>query len=205
MFSNFIKFLKFQINNAGILASKQVTPEGIEMNIGVNHIGHFLLTNLLLDLLKAAAPSRVITVASEIHHCTSEIRKDEFERNKSFYMWKQFARSKLANVLFMRELAKKLEGSGVTSNGLCPGAVRTEAIDKFNIFVRTIMYPIKKLFFKSPEVGAETPVMLAVEPQLEKFNGVFYKFCEPRETAASAQNDEIASWLWDESVKLTGL
>jgi NAD(P)-dependent dehydrogenase (short-subunit alcohol dehydrogenase family) len=162
------------------------------MNIGVNHIGHFLLTNLLLDLLKAAAPSRVITVASEIHH-TSEMRKDEFERNKFFWsQWKQFAHSKLANVLFMRELAKKLEGSGVTSNGLCPGAINTEAIDKFNIFVRIIMYPIKKLFFKTPEVGAETPVMLAVEPQLEKVNGVFYKFCEPRATAASAQNDDGA-------------
>lgn len=187
-----------------MLASKQETSEGIEMNIGVNHIGHFLLTNLLLDLLKAAAPSRVITIASDIHHA-AEMKKDEFERNKSFHMWKQYAHSKLANVLFMKELAKILEETGVTSNGLCPGAVSTEAIDKFNIIVRIIMYPIKKLFFRSPEVGAETPVMLAVEPELKEVNGKFFKFCEIRATGSSAQNDEIASWLWDESIKLTGL
>jgi retinol dehydrogenase 13 len=186
-----------------MLASKQETAEGIEMNIGVNHIGHFLLTNLLLDLLKASAPSRVITIASDIHHC-AELKPDEFERNKSLNMWEQYAHSKLANVLFMRELAKKLEGTGVTSNGLCPGAVNTEAIDKFNIFVRILMYPIKKLFFKTPEVGAETPVMLAVEPELEGISGKFFKFCEVREPGQSALDDEMAAWLWEESAKLTG-
>lgn len=197
------KKLDVLINNAGLLADKKVTKDGLEKNVGVNHIGHFLLTHLLLDMLKYAAPSRVVIVSSGIHQA-AVIQKDEFERNKTFNQWKAFSHSKLANLLFMRELSKRLVGTGVTANALCPGAVSTEAIDKFNILVRMIMYPIKKIFFKSVEIGAETYVMLAVEPELETVTGKYFKVCVDTEPAQSARDDEIASWLWEQSEKLTG-
>lgn len=190
------------INNAAVFESQQKTADGLEMNMGVNHVGHFLLTNLLLDLLKAAAPSRVVIVTSSIFRA-AEIKKDEFERIHTFGKWKTYSHSKLANILFMSEMARKLNGSGVTVNALCPGAVKTEAIDKFNFFARIILIPIKWLFFKTPDVGAETHVMLAVEPELAYVSGKFFKDCKITETSSSAVNDDIAAWLWDESEKLT--
>lgn len=192
------------LNNAALMASKQETKDGQEMNIGVNHLGHFLLTNLLLDLLKAATPSRVIIVSSNIHK-TVEMQKDFFDKVKSFNKWKAYSLSKLANVLFMRELSKKLDGTGVSANAMCPGPVDTEAMNKFNIFFRAIMWPIKKLTFKSVEVGAETHVMLAVEPAIEAETGKYFRDCKILELAPSALNEDIATWLWDESVKITGL
>lgn len=196
------KKLDVLINNAAIFCSNEVTKDGLEKNFGVNHLGHFLLTNHLLDLLKCAAPSRIVIVSSSIHKA-AEIKKDEFDRNKSFNKWKAYAHSKLANLLFMRELSKRLVGTGVTVNALCPGAVSTEAIDKFNIFARILLYPVKWFYFKKVEVGAETHVMLAVEPELEKVSGKFFKDCVEAETAPSAQNDDIGSWLWEQSEKIT--
>lgn len=197
------KKLDILINNAGLLANHQVTKDGLEKNIGVNHIGHFLLTHLLLDMLKFAAPSRVVIVSSGIHQL-AVIRKDEFERNKTFNQWKAFSHSKLANLLFMRELSKRLVGTGVTANAVCPGATSTEAIGKFNILVRMFMYPIQKLFFRSVEIGAETYVMVAVEPELEKVTGKYFKVCVDTEPSEAARDDDIAVWLWDQSEKLSG-
>lgn len=119
--------LDILINNAGLLSPMERTKDGFEINMGVNHLGHFLLTNLLLDLLKAAAPSRVVVVSSDLHRYGG-INKDDFNSEKSFPgAWKAYGNSKLANVLFTRQLAKMLQGSGVTINALCPGAVDTEA------------------------------------------------------------------------------
>lgn len=114
--------LDILINNAGLLSPLERTKDGFELNMGVNHLGHFLLTNLLLDLLKATAPSRIVVVASDLHRIGS-IDKENFNSEKSFAgSWKAYANSKLANVLFAKHLAVMLEGSGVTVNALCPGA-----------------------------------------------------------------------------------
>jgi NAD(P)-dependent dehydrogenase (short-subunit alcohol dehydrogenase family) len=118
------------------LNSGSKTEDGFEVNMGVNHLGHFLLTNLLLDLLKASAPSRIVVVASKLHSIGS-IDKDNFKAENSFPgTWKGYGNSKLANILFTRELSKKLEGTGVTINCLCPGPVDTNAPRNLNVVMR---------------------------------------------------------------------
>jgi NAD(P)-dependent dehydrogenase (short-subunit alcohol dehydrogenase family) len=113
--------LHILINNAGVMACpKSQTKDGFEMHMGTNHLGHFLLTNLLLDLLKAGTPSRVVVVSS-LFHIFGKIRQDDFMAEKFYFRWFAYGSSKLANILFTRELAKKLEGTGVTVNSLHPG------------------------------------------------------------------------------------
>lgn len=128
--------LDILINNAGLLSPYEKTKDGFELNMGVNHLGHFLMTNLLLDLLKASAPSRIIVVSSDLHRIGT-IDKDDFNSEKSFGgSWRGYGNSKLANILFMRKLAKMLDGSGVTANALCPGAVDTDATKYLNVVMR---------------------------------------------------------------------
>lgn len=128
--------LDILINNAGLLSPLERTKDGFELNMGVNHLGHFLLTNLLLDLLKSATPSRIVVVSSKLHSIGA-INKDDLNSNKSFPgSWKGYANSKLANILFVKKLAKTLEGSGVTINSLCPGGVDTEATRYLNSFMK---------------------------------------------------------------------
>lgn len=128
--------LDILINNAGLLSSGTRTEDGFEVNMGVNHLGHFLLTNLLLDLLKKSAPSRIVVVASDLHKIGT-IDKDNLNAEKSFPgSWKGYGNSKLANILFARELSKMLEGSGVTVNSLCPGPVDTDVTKNLNFVMR---------------------------------------------------------------------
>lgn len=117
--------LHILINNAGVMACpRALTKDGFEMQIGTNHMGHFLLTNLLLDLLKQSSPSRIVNVSS-LFHWYGRINREDLNSEKSYWKWIAYGQSKLANILFTRELSKKLEGSGVTANVLHPGAVRT--------------------------------------------------------------------------------
>lgn len=128
--------LDILINNAGLLSPLGRTNDGFELNMGVNHLGHFLLTNLLLDLLKLSVPSRIVVVSSALHKIGSIDRKD-FNSNEHFVgSWRAYGNSKLANLLFMRYLSKSLEGTGVSCNALCPGAVNTEATQYLNFFMR---------------------------------------------------------------------
>lgn len=115
--------LDILICNAGIMAiPRGVTENGFEMQFGVNHLGHFLLTNLLLDMLKASAPSRIIVVSSSVHRI-GKIYKEDLMSERSYWRWCAYGQSKLANILFVRELAKRLEGTGVTANSLHPGKI----------------------------------------------------------------------------------
>lgn len=124
------------VNNAGLMSPEVRTEDGFEMNMGVNHLGHFLLTNLLLDLLKKSAPSRVVVIASEAHRMGS-INREDFNSEKSFPgTWMGYCNSKLANVIFARELSKKLQGTGVIVNSCCPGPVETDVNRYLNIFMR---------------------------------------------------------------------
>lgn len=128
--------LDILINNAGLVSPLSRTKENFEMNIGVNHLGHFLLTNLLLDLLKAATPSRIVIVSSYLYN-RGQIDREDFNCIKAFPgYFKAYSTSKLANILFMRKLSKMLEGTGVTVNALCPGWVDTESSRYLNPFLK---------------------------------------------------------------------
>lgn len=122
------------VNNAGVMAvPKTMTKDGFEMQIGTNHMGHFLLTNLMMDLLKQSAPSRIINLSS-LFHWYGRINKGDLNSEKSYWRWLAYGQSKVANILFTRELARRLEGTGVTANAVHPGAVATELMRDIDIF-----------------------------------------------------------------------
>lgn len=197
--------LDILINNAGVMrCPRQTTKEGFEMQIGVNHLGHFLLTHLLLDFLKASTPSRIINVSS-IAHARGFIDTSDFNSEKNYDPKKAYEQSKLANVLFTRELAKRLEGSGVTVNALHPGIVDTELMRHMGIvtsfFGKITVYPLLWIFTKRPQSGAQTSLYCALEPSLEKVTGEYFSDCKRAEMADSAKDEKMALWLWKLSEK----
>lgn len=194
------------INNAGkILCSKALTKDGFEMQIGTNHLGHFLLTNLLLDLLKAAAPSRVIVV-SAFAHKFGDINKDDLMSENSYGRFKAYFQAKLANNLFSHELAKKLEGTGVTSNSLHPGVIIPELNSHFYgvDFIKMVYDVLAGNFAKTLTEGAQTQIYLAVDPDIEKVSGKFFNDCKEASESDKAKNEELAAWLWKKSEELVG-
>ncbi|PSN43390.1 Retinol dehydrogenase 12 [Blattella germanica] len=184
------------------------TKDGIEMQLGVNHMGHFLLTNLLLDNLKASAPSRIINVSSIAHH-RGEIKKDDLNSEKHYDGGDAYNQSKLANVLFTRELAKKLEGSGVTVNAVHPGIVDTEIIRHMSFFNSTLsaifLKPLVWMFIKSARQGAQTTVYAALDKSLNDVTGKYFSNCAEEEVASQAKDEATAMWLWTVSEKWTRL
>ncbi|MFP6804559.1 MAG: SDR family oxidoreductase [Pseudomonadales bacterium] len=189
------------INNAGVFPPKQrITVDGFEMQMGVNHLSHFLLTNLLLDCLKASAPARVVTVSSKLHKA-GEIDFDVFKGYEKYNSQSAYNGSKLANVLFGIELARQLEGTGVTSNVLHPGAVSTDIIRDLPWLLRKII----GMIFISPEKGALTNIMLASDPALAETNGKYYDQCELTDYSSQADDGSLCKKLWDVSAELTGL
>lgn len=184
------------------IPERQTTKDGLEMQIGTNHFGHFLLTNLLLDLLKASAPARIINVSS-LAHKFGKIHRDDIQLEKSYARWPAYGQSKLANVLFTRELAKHLKGTNVTANSLHPGAVRTELGRHLGI-LHYIALPFQFLV-KTPKSGAQTTIMLAVDPGLDNVTGRYFADCAIAEETKDAQCDETAQWLWEASERITQL
>jgi NAD(P)-dependent dehydrogenase (short-subunit alcohol dehydrogenase family) len=197
--------LDILINNAGIFnIPKQYTKDGFEMQMGVNHLGHFLLTNLLLDLLKSSAPSRILNIVSIVHFM-GKIERDNLLSEKSYSRKQAYNNSKLANVLFARALSKRLEGTGVTCNVVRPGAAYTELHRHTNKLEYVLLvlgfFPI----IKTPNEASQTPITVAVDPDLEKVSGKYFDHCKERGFYRSAQDDEAAEWLWNKSVELVGL
>lgn len=191
------------INNAGVLgADYTITEDGVELHMGTNHFGHFLLTNLLLDTIKASAPSRIINVSSVVHKF-GEINRDDLNMEKSYGKYKAYAHSKLANILFTRALAKRLTGTGVVTNSLHPGGVNTD-IGRHIKIVRCLIWPFLP-FFKTPKSGAQTSIALALDPDLETVSGKYFSDCKVARESAAAQSDDTAEWLWYESERVTGL
>ena len=189
------------INNAGVFPPKQrMTVDGFEMQMGVNHLSHFLLTNLLLDCLKASAPARIVTVSSKLHKA-GEIDFDVFKGYEKYNSQSAYNSSKLANVLFGVELARQLEGTSVTSNVLHPGAVSTDIIRDLPWLLRKII----GMIFISPEKGALTNIMLASDPALSETNGKYYDQCELTDYSSQADDGSLCGKLWDVSAELTGL
>jgi len=198
--------LDILINNAGVMACDyQKTEDGFEMQFGTNHLGHFLLTMLLLDLIKKSEPSRIINVSSSAHAMGSgKINFDDIHWEKNYSSWAAYFNSKLANVLFTRELSKRLEGSHVTANSLHPGAVSTD-LQRHSFLSSTLVSPIRWYLFKDAEQGAQTTIYCAVAEEMEGVSGKYLADCAIKEPCKGAQDDDAAKKLWDLSVKLVGL
>ncbi|XP_076577541.1 retinol dehydrogenase 12, like isoform X1 [Chaetodon auriga] len=196
--------LNILINNAGVMVCPYgKTADGFEMQIGVNHLGHFLLTHLLIDLIKRSAPARIITVSSMAHSFGS-INLEDINSEKSYNKSGAYSQSKLANVLFNRLLAKKLEGTGVTTYSLHPGVIQTDLWRHLSGPQRFVMKMVSP-FTKSPVQGAQTTIYCAVEPSLEKESGGYYSDCAPASCSAAAKDDDMAQKLWELSCQLLSI
>ncbi|XP_036162549.1 retinol dehydrogenase 13 isoform X3 [Myotis myotis] len=198
------------INNAAVMRCPHWTTEdGFEMQLGVNHLGHFLLTNLLLDKLKASAPSRIINLSS-LAHVAGHIDFEDLNWEKRTYNTKAaYCQSKLAVVLFTRELSRRLQGTGVTVNALHPGVARTELGRHTGMhssaFSSFTLGPIFWLLVKSPQLAAQTSTYLAVAEDLEGVSGKYFDGLREKAPAPEAEDDEVARRLWAESARLVGL
>ncbi|XP_041041158.1 retinol dehydrogenase 12-like isoform X1 [Carcharodon carcharias] len=193
--------LNILINNAGVMMCPYYkTVGGFELQFGVNHLGHFLLTYLLIDLIKKSAPSRIINVSSKAHKMGS-IQFDDLNSEKSYNSVKAYAQSKLANIMFTMELARKLEGTDVLVFTLHPGVVRTQLARYLNPAVRFGLAMLRP-FTKSPTSGAETTVYCAVAQGLEKETGQYFSNCERATCSSSAHDDEKAKKLWQVSCQM---
>jgi retinol dehydrogenase 14 len=192
------------INNAGgVSVERTLTGDGIESTFAVNHLGYFLLTNLLLDLLIESAPARIVNVASAAHYRgTLDLDDPGFERG--YQMMKAYSRSKLANVLFTRELARRLAGKGVTVNAVHPGAVATNIWSSAPRWARPIL-AVARLFMRSPAEGGQRIVYLASSPDVEATSGSYFEDDRVKRPSQLAQDDALAARLWSESTRLVGL
>jgi NAD(P)-dependent dehydrogenase (short-subunit alcohol dehydrogenase family) len=189
------------INNAGALFShRQVTADGLELTFATNHMSYFILTHGLRDRLRAAAPARVVNVASDAHE-GKKLDFDDLQSAKSYRGFYVYGQSKLCNILYTRELARRWEGSGVTANSLHPGFVSTRFGDQSGGML-SLAVRAAKTFAISPEKGAETIVYLASSDDAAKTNGLYYYKCRPATPSKEAQNDESAGRLWQASEKL---
>jgi retinol dehydrogenase-12 len=196
--------LNVLINNAGlILDRRRLTEDGNEMTFQVNHLGPFLLTNLLLDHLKASAPSRVVNVSSVTHRGAS-IDFDDLQSEASFGAMKAYAMSKLCNLLFTRESARRLYGTQVTANALHPGSVRTGFSGGGDTRLLSIGWKIISPFLISAKRGAKTPVYLASSYDVEAVTGEYFVRSRRATPSANARDDEVARRLWEVSEELVG-
>jgi len=190
------------INNAGVMLSKrELSVDGFEMNFAVNHLAPFLLTNLLLDLLKKSAPSRIINIASAAHKYGTIDFEDLQGENKKHRFMGLYGDSKLALILTSYELSRRLEGSGVTLNLIHPGVVNTNLGMDRNKPKKGIV----RRFFKSPEKAAETSIYLASSPEVEGITGKYFINKQEQQSSEDSYNEEYANKLWDITMKMTEL
>ncbi|XP_059223837.1 retinol dehydrogenase 13-like [Stomoxys calcitrans] len=195
--------LDILINNAGIMAPpRSVTIDGYEQQFAVNHLGHFLLTNLLLEKLKASAPSRIVVVSS-MAHAWGHIQKEDINSEKSYNAFKVYGQSKLANILFTRKLAQILKESRcqVDVNCLHPGVVQSE-LTRNNALMSLGGTLARKLFWRSTKAGAQTALYLALDPELKGVSGGYYDRMALTTLSKKAGDDEMADWLWRKSEEM---
>ncbi len=191
------------VNNAGLIQSRRaVTADGLEYTLAVNHLAPFLLTNLLLDLLKQSAPSRIITVSSEARR-QGTIDYDDLQSERRYRGFRVYGMTKKANILFTYELAERLEGTGVVANCLHPGAVRTN-FGQNNGGPMALFFRVFKPLMRTPEVGADTLIYLASSPETVEMNGMYLS--DRKEVSPPEPRDERAQKrLWEVSEELTSL
>jgi retinol dehydrogenase 14 len=193
------------VNNVGgFWASRHTTADGLEHTFAVNHLAPFLLTNLLIERLRASAPARVVVVSSGAH-AAGRIDFDDLQAERNYEGGRAYNQSKLANVMFAYELARRLHGTGVTANVLHPGVVRTGFGAEDPGRLTGLLVPIARLFMKSPERGAATSVYLASSPVVEGVTGQYFVNGKPKRSVERSYDTDDAARLWSVSSKLVGL
>ncbi|XP_077278391.1 retinol dehydrogenase 13 isoform X1 [Temnothorax americanus] len=201
--------LHILINNAGVMrCPKSHTKDGIEMQLGVNYMGPFLLTNLLLDVLRASAPSRIVNLTS-VAYRSAQINVKDLNWENDYDAGGAYAQSKLAIMLFTRELANRLKGTDVTANAVHPGIVDTNITRHMfvytNFFSRFLLYPFAWPFIKAPLQAAQTVLYAALDPSLTNVSGCYLANSEIKELTEEAKDDDLAKWLWKVGEKWTKL
>jgi NAD(P)-dependent dehydrogenase (short-subunit alcohol dehydrogenase family) len=195
--------LHILVNNAGGFFYKRVvTSDGFERTFAFNHLSYFLLTILLLDLLKASAPARIVNVASG-SHVGARINFDDLQGEKRYGGFRAYGQSKLANILFSYELARLLEGTGVTVNALHPGYVDT-GIPLSSGFLGKIAKLSARLFAQKPEEGAQTSIFLSASSEVEGMTGKYFIDCREVHSSPESYDKSVAKKLWEVSINLTG-
>ncbi|KAK5929817.1 hypothetical protein CgunFtcFv8_011018 [Champsocephalus gunnari] len=202
--------LDILINNAGVVGRGH-TEDDFDLAFGVNHLGPFLLTNLLLERLQKCGPSRVVTVASIGHrlgkaHFPLMTSKKDLVSGQS--MWRNlqaYCDSKLCNVLFTRELANRLEGTSVSCFCLHPGYINTELSQSLSLWQQLLLMPFAKLFLQDPEGGAQTTLHCALQEGIEPFSGRYFSNCALQQVGAKGRDDALAKKLWEVSERLASL
>lgn len=190
------------INNAGLAGKRGATKDGFEIAFGTNHLGHFLLTMLLLPRLRAARGARIVNVASQAHYDAKGIDFEAVTKpTRSITGLPEYAVSKLANVLFTREVARRIGASGIHSYALHPGVVASDAWRRVPWPIR----PLMKLAMISSEEGAKTTLYCATSPEVADADGRYYDKCREKEPAKLALDDALGRRLWDKSVEFTGV
>ncbi|GFT96551.1 hypothetical protein NPIL_445621 [Nephila pilipes] len=193
------------IHNAGVTPSpgKHLTEDKLELQFATNHFGPFLLTHLLLDLMKNSAPSRIVVVSSITHHLASlDLNNLNCEKNTRHPFW-IYCSTKLANILFVRELAKRLQGTGVTVNALHPGGVKTAIARNSQGIIKYFIIPVVYFFLKDSVSGAQTSIYLAVSDEVKNTTGQYFVDCKPAWISRLARDETKAKLLWNLSEKLT--
>jgi retinol dehydrogenase 14 len=193
------------VNNVGgYWNTRHVTPDGFEHTFALNHLAPFLLTNLLLDRLKQSAPARVVTVASNAH-ATGEIDFDDLQGEWSYSGSRAYNQSKLANILFTYELARRLRSSAVTANALHPGVVNTSFGAEDPRGIQRLIIPFARPFLKTPAQGAATSIHLSSAPDLEQVTGRYFADSKPKRSSKRSYDEAAAARLWQVSADLVGL
>uniref|UniRef100_A0AAQ4RRL8 Retinol dehydrogenase 12 n=1 Tax=Gasterosteus aculeatus aculeatus TaxID=481459 RepID=A0AAQ4RRL8_GASAC len=198
-----VNSLHILINNAGVMMCPYTkTIDGFEMHIGVNHLGHFLLTSLLIGLLKRSAPARIVVVSSLAHNF-GWIRFHDLHSQGSYNSGLAYCQSKLANVLFTRECARKLKGTDVTVNSVHPGTVNSDLTRHSTLM--TIFFTVFSTFLKTPREGAQTSIYCAVADELHSISGKHFSDCAPAFVAPQGRSEDTARRLWAASCELLGI
>ena len=204
-FSSKYSQLHVLINNAGTITHRRrITVDGIETQFAVNHLAPFLLTNLLLDTLKVSAPARVVTVSSQVHS-KSPLDFDDLRSDREYIASQVYRKTKLANILFTYELARRLKGTSVAANCLHPGVIATKLLDDYMGGSHDAGFGSGESFGDSPEQGAAVVLHVATSPEIEGISGKYFYDNAVRETAPVTYDEEHARRLWDVSAELTGL
>jgi retinol dehydrogenase 12 len=193
------------LNNAGaVYLDKALSKDGLELTFATNHIGYFLFTQLLLDVVKASAPARIVSVSSDAHRTSSGVKFDDLERKNGYNGGLVYGETKLMNILFTRSLSRRLEGTGVTANCLHPGVVATGFAHNNKGVIGFIARTFGKYFLITAEQGAATSIYLCTSPEVEDVSGKYFAKCKEAKPRPPGVDDVVAERLWAVSEQVVG-